>query len=106
MKRQFLFSLKNNEKIVVIGVLGVYMVFSVFQVGDSIVNSDCTQEFTCVREGGAARLDARPLPGCNEHEECQPRQGVRKCVCAPGFKKIDGVCQGESEFNITATCQK
>ena len=67
---------------------------NVFQVGSKIVNEDCTEEKVCVLEGGAAGFEYRDLQGCGANEVCEPKDGVRQCVCKPGFKMIDGTCQG------------
>ena len=42
------------------------------------------------------------LPGCLDNEMCEAREGenFRQCHCAPGFKLIDGVCQGNLNKSI------
>ena len=65
-----------------------------------MVNADCTEEKICVQEGGAAGFVYNDLTGCQDNEVCEAREGdsFRRCYCAPGFKMIDGTCQGTCEL--------
>ena len=76
------------------------------------MNADCTKETICVLEGGAPTPVFNDLPGCLDNEVCEAREGenFRQCHCVPGFKLIDGVCQGNLnksilnfEFNLSLT---
>ena len=65
-----------------------------FQVGDVIVNADCTERRACVEPKGDL---TRESMSCNLTEtSCENREGVNKCYCLSGLESVDGECKGET----------